>query len=64
MTRQCTHVRRGIVSNQDLSQGFDRTRPLASRAVCLREECIAAAIKWSAGETNETAKFYPDKEDA
>lgn len=60
MVRQCTHARRGIVSNQDLSAGYDRTRPLFSRAVCDREECIAAAIAWSAGGANETARYYPD----
>ena len=63
MARQCTHrTRAGIVSNQDLAV-FDRSRPLASRAVCAREECIAAAIKWSAGETNEPARFYPDPQE-
>lgn len=61
MTRQCTHKRKGIVSNQDLA-GFDRSRPLASRAVCDRPECIAAAISWSAGQTNEPARYYPDPE--
>lgn len=59
MTRQCTHKRKGIVSNQDLTV-FDKTRPLASRAVCDRPDCIAAAIQWSAGQTNEPARYYPD----
>lgn len=58
--RQCTHrSRAGIVSNQNLDE-YDRSRPLASRTVCARPECIAAAISWAAGETNETSRFYPD----
>ncbi len=60
VTRQCTHVRKGIVSNQDLSAGFDRNRPLYSRAVCDREQCIAAAIVWAAGNANEPARYYAD----
>lgn len=56
--RQCTHARRGIVTNQPGT--YDRTRPHASTTVCDRPECIAAAISWVAGKTNETAIHIRD----
>jgi hypothetical protein len=56
--RQCTHARKGIVSNQ--LTGYDKNRPLASRAVCDRPACIEAARQWAAGFTNEPAFYLSD----
>lgn len=55
-----SHARTGIISNQDLSN-WDKSRPLASVATCDRDECLAKGIKYVAGQTNETATYYPDK---
>lgn len=53
------HHRAGIVSNQDLKH-YDQARALSSVSVCDRPECIAKAIKHVAGNSNETAAYYPD----
>lgn len=64
--KQCTHARKGIVTNQPewLSQtgsiGLDLTKPHAARACCDREDCIKAAKRWVAGEVNGTAYYVPD----
>ena len=57
--RQCTHVRKGIVTNQPGE--YDSTRALAARSVCARQPCIDAAISWVAGDTNETAVHVVDE---
>jgi len=56
--RQCTHVRKGIVTNQPIGHDYDRS--LASRVVCDRQACIDAAISWVAGQTNEPATHLRD----
>jgi hypothetical protein len=60
MNRACNHARKGIVTNQP--DGNDPDRPHAARTVCDRPECIAHAIKWVAGHTNETAVHITDAE--
>lgn len=56
--RQCTHARKGIVTNQPDS--LDLKRSHAARTVCDREPCITAAKRWVAAKTNETAYYVPD----
>lgn len=53
--RQCTHVPKGYVSNQP--DGYDSTRPHASRSCCDRDKCIATAVQWVVLQTNEPAFF-------
>jgi hypothetical protein len=60
MSRACTHARKGIVTNQP--DGYDASRPHASRTVCDRPSCIAHAIQSVAGRTNETAVYVSDAE--
>lgn len=53
------HKRTGIVTNQP--DGYDRDRPHAATVVCARPECQEKAIRWVAGQTNETAVYVPDR---
>lgn len=55
---KCRHKRRGIVTNQP--SGYDLNRAHASTTVCGRDECVADAIRWVAGTTNETAVYVSD----
>jgi hypothetical protein len=55
----CRHARKGYVTNQP--EGYDAQRAHAARTVCDREECIRAAMRWVAAETNETAHLVVDK---
>ena len=54
------HDRRGLVSNQDRHEPFDRDRPHSSVTVCDEAACIAKAQRYVAGNTNETAIYQPD----
>ena len=54
------HNRTGLVSNQDRNN-FDTKHTLSSVSVCDRPECIAKAIKYVAGQANETATYQPDE---
>lgn len=55
-SKLCNHVNHiGYVSNQP--DDYDRDKPLASRAVCARSECIASAERWVESETNMPAVF-------
>jgi hypothetical protein len=59
--KQCKHAPSkwvGIVTNQDPRIPQNYSRALCARSTCGREECVAAAIKHVAGETNETARLY------
>lgn len=55
------HNRTGLVSNQSRYDEWDKTRSGISVAVCANEKCIAKAIKYVAGSTNETATYEPDE---
>lgn len=55
-----SHKRAGIVSNQD-RRSFDTKRTLSSVGVCAAPACIAKAIRYVAGQTNETATYQPDE---
>ena len=59
MSRQCTHVRMGRVTNQP--DKYDHARPHASVSVCARPACIERAIAYVASQTNETAVHVPDQ---
>jgi hypothetical protein len=52
----------GYVTNKSQADGYRADRPHASTVVCDRPECQQAAIRWVAGETNETAVFRPFRE--
>lgn len=54
------HNRAGLVSNQDRSV-FDTKRTLVSVSVCAKDECIAKAVEYVAGQSNATATYQPDE---
>lgn len=56
---KANHNRTGIVTNQP--DGYDSTRSHCSVTICDRPECLAKAIKYVAGNTNETAVYSSDE---
>lgn len=54
------HSRSGTVSNQDRDD-FVQTRPLRMVSTCSRKDCIAKAVSYVAGKTNESASYQEDE---